>query len=477
MDAEVIVQNYRAVHKVDCPMIIILLLLEEGMGKMKKMLCICLSLCLSLLCSACKKNSAPDLYDTELPLLAETEEHVNTETALTIENESPKPPFEGKIAIITDELMGTSVFFSARPIIEKYGDDKIIHVAWPLSAFNEPEEMMNTVAKLSYDPDIKVIIVNRAFWRTSDVFKKLYEIRKDIFIIFCEPELYFGNNYPQTADSIIQIADLALKADYYNMGSAIAQQAYKAIAQQAYKMGAKTFVYYYSEYHQNSSYNNMICSIIRQNCKELDIKFIDAVYPQIEYNVQTMIKKHGKNTAFFSLSTIINDMLVMDIIDHGAICPQTGLSIFVLFSESSHMDMTNNHRIQKGLLNYFETEYLTDIMGKPYPAYSKQLMDLARPFLARYDMLGRLSAKPVRADYMFTIIAADYAVKWINGEVPREGVDVEVLKQLMEEFAGVEVFLTPYTDEYPYNEKENEKGSGRTYDNFLMMQMDFITFE
>ena len=40
-------------------------------------------------------------------------------------------------------------------------------------------------------------------------------------------------------------------------------------------------------------------------------------------------------------------------------------------------------------------------------------------------------------------------------------------------FAGVGVFLTPYTDEYPYT----ENGTGETYDNFLLMRMDYITFE
>jgi hypothetical protein len=42
----------------------------------------------------------------------------------------------------------------------------------------------------------------------------------------------------------------------------------------------------------------------------------------------------------------------------------------------------------------------------------------------------------------------------------------------MEEYAGVEVFLTPYTDEYPYTEYP----TGKTYDNVLMMRMGYVTF-
>ena len=49
----------------------------------------------------------------------------------------------------------------------------------------------------------------------------------------------------------------------------------------------------------------------------------------------------------------------------------------------------------------------------------------------------------------------------------KEGVDVEVLKELMEDFADVEVHLSPYTDEE----------TGETYESFLLMLMDYIIFE
>ena len=52
--------------------------------------------------------------------------------------------------------------------------------------------------------------------------------------------------------------------------------------------------------------------------------------------------------------------------------------------------------------------------------------------------LDRLSSWPVLDDFMYASTAAEYAVKWINGEVPKEGVDVDVLRQIMEEYAGVE---------------------------------------
>jgi len=73
---------------------------------------------------------------------------------------------------------------------------------------------------------------------------------------------------------------------------------------------------------------------------------------------------------------------------------------------------------------------------------------------------------------MYAAVAADYAFAWINGEVRQDGIDRGFLKQLMMDYAGVEVFLTPYTDAYPYT----EEGSGEIFDSFLLVRMGYTTF-
>ena len=100
-------------------------------------------------------------------------------------------------------------------------------------------------------------------------------------------------------------------------------------------------------------------------------------------------------------------------------------------------------------------------------------MKEARKILAEKNMLGRISSWPAE-DYSAMIRAsAEYAIKWINGEVPKEGVDKEVLTQLITDYIGVQAYLTPYIDGYPYV----DGGTGETFDNFLLMRMDYITIE
>jgi hypothetical protein len=112
--------------------------------------------------------------------------------------------------------------------------------------------------------------------------------------------------------------------------------------------------------------------------------------------------------------------------------------------------------------------------------YSKRLTWSAetKAAIAEKNMLGRLSTWPVYDTFMYTYAASEYAIKWINGEVPKEGIDVAALKQLMEEYAGVQVNLTPFVDDgtHDYFKREGEP-TGETYYNFLLMSMDYITFE
>ena len=62
------------------------------------------------------------------------------------------------------------------------------------------------------------------------------------------------------------------------------------------------------------------------------------------------------------------------------------------------------------------------------------------------------------------IASVEYAVKWINGEVPREGVDIGALKQSMKDYVGVKVCLTRFVS--------GETGT----DNFFLLSMDYFIY-
>jgi len=73
---------------------------------------------------------------------------------------------------------------------------------------------------------------------------------------------------------------------------------------------------------------------------------------------------------------------------------------------------------------------------------------------------GRLSSFPRSIDTMSIFVAVEYAVKWINGEVAKESVDMNVLQELIEQELGLPVTLT-------LREENSE-----ILDNFVLINVD-----
>jgi len=73
-----------------------------------------------------------------------------------------------------------------------------------------------------------------------------------------------------------------------------------------------------------------------------------------------------------------------------------------------------------------------------------------------------MSTWPVPMAMSFLRSGADYAVKWINGEVDR--FDLEALKQVMYEDTGAEMQFTPLEQD------------GVVYDNYIMVLSDYVDF-
>ena len=396
-------------------------------------------------------NSATTItVEEELP-----DEEVGSPTGYSVE-QSQEFPIEGKIAIICNSRTNSyEEYYSAQKVVKKYGEDKITQVFWPDSYTTdwEREEMLQTILELGDDPEVRVIITNQTKPGVDKDLQRLLEVRDDMFIICIEPFIRSGINVEDLCNS----ADFVLQVDYIGMGPAMVRQA-KAL-------GANTFVHYYTYSHQFVD-GSIIPRIeeLRKTCEQYGITFLEKIIPhsQITFDIdwfiedmEKVISCYGLDTAFFKAHRIDSEYFAKVVIDLGAILPQTERP-----SPYGGLD--------RALLDpsYLRLSYR--------PSY-EEIIALEREALAEKNMLGRVSFWPMEASDLLTNASVEYAMKWMNGEVPRNGVNVSVLNQLMEEYSGVEVFLTPYvdTDVYYYT---GVVGSGKTYDNFLLMRMDYITF-
>jgi len=411
---------------------------------MKKFVSIFLVLCLVLSMVGCNSGTT-----TTEP--AATTEPAKTEETPAATAETPVAsdviPYDGfgKVAIVTNTLsQNEEEYRSAQQMVDKYGEEKIVHVLWPDNFMAEQEQMVSIVAKIASDPDIKALVINQAVPGTNAGVDKLLENRDDMFIVYCTPQ----ENPPDVSSR----ADLILQPDELKMGDNIPVQ--------AQKLGAKTFVHYSFPRHMSQVLLSSRRELMKAKCLELGIEFVDATAPDptgdsgvtgaqqfILEDVPKMVAQYGKDTAFFSTNCSMQIPLIKACVDAGAIYPQP-------CCPSPYHGFPTALGIESG-------DYSEDSL--------QHVIDETTRILDEKGVLGRFSTWPVPVAMMSTVASTEYAIKWMAGDIAdKDNLDIAVLEQCMADYAGVSVVTSPYA--------ETANGNTATYDNYRLIIMDFLTY-
>lgn len=358
-------------------------------------------------------------------------------------SDSTTPPAadagKGKVAIITNTLsQNEEEYRSAQQMLEKY-PDRIIHELWPDNFMAEQEQMVSIVTKIASNPDVKGLVINQSVPGTNAAVDKLLETRDDIFIVYCTPQ----ENPPDVADR----ADLILMPDELKMGDNIPVQ--------AKKLGAKTLVHYSFPRHMSQVLLSSRRALMIEKSKEIGIDFVDATAPDptgdqgvtgaqqfILEDVPKMIEKYGKDTAFFSTNCSMQIPLIKATMDAGGIYPQPCCP--------------SPYHGFPGALGIESVAFSPEGM--------QHVIDETTRILTENGGAGRFSTWPVPVAMMFTNVGAEYAMKWMDGEVG-DTLDVPVLEALMGDYAGVKVETASYVEE-----------SGTEFPTFKLVIMDFLTY-
>jgi len=354
-------------------------------------------------------------------------------------------PFPGKIAVLTNSVnMNKDNFYSAEHLIAKYGNEKIIHVTWPEDFLAEQNKMIDTVSALAEDREIKVLIINQALPGTNTAIDKLKETRDDVFIISC--------TIHESAVDATMRANLILEPNDTDTGSAITKQ--------AKKQGAKVFVFYSFPRHMTLTPLLNCRSKIQETCVAEGILFVDVTIPDpaeetgisgaqqfIHEDVQRQVAKYGEDTAFFCTNCHIQSSLIKAVVDNHALYPQPCCpSPYHGFPEALGIKTDGD---------------MADL---------KYVINEACRIAEEKNMTDRLSTWPVSASMMFTSAGVEYAIKWINGQVPKNRIDDRVLEDCMNAYIkevvgeGVEVEMASHSE------------NGITYDNFKLFLMSYLDF-
>jgi hypothetical protein len=244
------------------------------------------------------------------------------------------------------------------------------------------------------------------------------------------------------------------------------------MARQAQKLGAKVFVYYSFPSRMSIPRVSKQHDLIRQTCEEIGIKFVDALCLDsidigvakaqqfILEDVPKMVAKYGQDTAFFSDACAMQMPLIRAVVETGAIYPQPCCpSFYHGFPAALSLSGFSYDGFGSISASIDDPRLLAELEFMP------AVISETAQILKDKGALGRLSTWPAPVNMLMANAGAEYAIKWLNGEVPREGIDLDVLKQCMVDYAGVECFIRPYVDE-----------DGTEYPNYLLVRQDYLTF-
>ncbi len=360
----------------------------------------------------------------------------------------PEAETEGnwKIGIITGTVaQNEEEYRAAQAVLEKYGEERVVLQTYPDKFMDEQETLIANIAGVASNPDVKALVICQAVPGTSAAIDKIMEVRDDLLIIAAV--------CAEDPNMIAERADICLYTDKLGMG--------KTIIDQAVKQGAKTFVHYSFPRHMSQALQSTRRDLFKENCEKNNIKFVDATAPDptgdagvagaqqfILEDVPKKVEEYGVDTAFFSTNCSMQTPLIKQCYELGAIYPQPCCpSPFHGFPGALEIEITED---KKGDINY--------------------MISKIREKTKEKGIEGRMSTWPVPVSMMFIEAGAEYAIKWINGDI-EEKMDIPALKHEFDEY----VLSKTHGERIKVNTEPLKEGD-KTIENFLMILVDFITF-
>lgn len=395
----------------------------------KKLVCLLLALAMLLALAACsiggettEQPAEEEKTSTEQTPAAEgtTEEAAETEQPAETLAETFADS-SAKIGIMTTTVTSSEEQFRlATQIQEKYGADKIIVQTYP-DAISEVETTINNAMMLASDPDCKAIIFCQAMTGTIAAIEKIREARPDILLISCGPQ------------EEVAAAGQASDVCYVKGGAQHGVQ----IAEEAYAMGAKYLLHYSFPRSMSIQVTIEKHDAMKARAEELGMTFIDVTTPDpkgdagitgcqqfILEDAANKIAEYGVDCAFYGSTVQMQEPLIKVIAEKGAIYTMAAdPSPFQGFIAALGLEIPEEHQN--------DTEYAIEVI------HAK---------LEEMGVSGRFGCWNFSVWDCFMNAGVEYAVAYINGET-NGTCDEAVLKAKLEEAAGSEVEITPYSDE------------------------------
>lgn len=224
-----------------------------------------------------------------------------------------------KIGVVTGTVsQGEEEFRAGENMVAKYGD-MIKHITYPDRFAQETETTISQIASLAAEPGMKAIIITQAVPGMVAAVEKVRETNDDILFIFGAPH--------EDPVPVGDRADIAIDVDQVARG--------RNIVELADKMGAKTFVHYSFPRHMQMEMLAARRDEMKKTADELGMEFVEVDAPDptgdagvpgaqqfIHEDVPRQVQKYGEETAFFSTNCGMQEPLIKQVLETGAIYPE-----------------------------------------------------------------------------------------------------------------------------------------------------------
>lgn len=311
-----------------------------------------------------------------------------------------------KIGIITGTVsQNEEEFVAGREMVEKYGEERVIHKTYPDNFTKEQETIITLAMDLASDPNVKAIVFCQAVPGTAAAFEMVRESRDDILLIAGLPQ--------EDPIMMSERADININTDDIGRGFTIMEL--------AHEMGAKKFIHYSFPRHMSIELLAQRRDNFKAKADEYGIEFIEVAAPDpmgeggipasqqfILEDVPRQISEHGKDTAVFSTNCAMQEPLIKKVLDEGAIFPE--------------QCCPSPYHGYPGALGI---EIPQDKVGNV-----EFIIEEIKNKVAEKGNTGRMGTWKVPAAIALIRASAEYAIEYAQGKVERQDLDrfVELLK-------------------------------------------------
>ncbi len=327
-----------------------------------------------------------------------------------------------KIGIVTGTVsQGEEEFQEAQNQL-KSRPDMIVHTTYPDNFATETETTISNVVNMASDPAVKAIVFSQAVPGAAASIDKVKETRPDM--------MFICGVVAEDPAVMSEKADVCMLTDEISMGVTVPTE--------AFNMGAKTFIHYSFPRHLGYATIATRLNIMKETAKELGLELVEVTAPDptsdagvsgaqqfIIEDVPRQIEKYGKDTAFFSTNCSMQEPLIRQVYELGAIMPQQCCpSPYHGYPAALSIEVEGHEG---------DVQYMLD-------SISSKLKEKGQE--------NRMSTWGAPINMLMIDIGVHYAMKWLDGEIERG--DLKAFEDTVQEVAAArnvgEIKLSNYED-------------------------------